>query len=694
MYQETLSLNQPGKITYLRFGNNPKMHVHPSVFVCKPGQSIFEANLFKLIMKNSQEELERLLELLRIEMEEDRKQYQEKMKFMTLQQRKEEGFTWYPLRIKDTYYGIGERLILEVERTSDTNIPHQFGNGKMIRLFSNSDKTEEGGEMTGVISAVRENFLKIVFFADELPDWVDYGKLGVELQFDETTYKEMEAAVKTVIKARNCRAAELREILLGYEKPIFLELSEPVKIPSLNESQNKAVNKVLEAEDVAIIHGPPGTGKTTTLVEAIIQVLDEEEQVMVCAPSNTAIDLITEKLAQRNVRVLRIGNPARINEEQLRHTIDMQVTGHRDYKKIKELRKSANELRNMALKYKRQYGRTEREQRKMVMREARKMADEAGAIEDYITNDLIDKARVITCTLVGSVSPAIKERTYSTIFIDEAAQALEPGCWIPILKADKVVFAGDHCQLPPTVKCFEAAKAGLSVTLFEKCIERTDSDTMLETQYRMNEKIMEFSNRQFYGDKLKAAEAVKNHLLAISENPVISAPVQFIDTAGCGYSEDINQKTLSTFNEEEAKLLVSHFKLLIQSLKTEGHEIMGLTAGIIAPYKAQTEILKSLTEKDTEISESGIKLSVNTVDGFQGQERDIIYISLVRSNEKREIGFLGDVRRMNVALTRARKKLVVIGDSATLGEHPFYKNFLNYIDEIKAYYSAWEYINL
>lgn len=644
------------------------------------------------MMNNSQEELQHVLDLLQIELEEDKKQYQEKMKYMSLAQKREEGFAWYPIVFKDTYYGMGERLIVEIERPSGKEIPHQFQSGKMVKLFSNSEKKDERGELGGVVSAVRENFLKIVFFADELPDWADRGKVGVELMFDESSYREMEAAIKQVMKAKNNRVADLREILLGYDKASFNTKMDEVIVKSLNNAQNRAMNNIIRANDLAIVHGPPGTGKTTTLIEAIVQVLEEEDQVLVCAPSNTAVDLLTEKLASRNIQVARIGNPARVNEDQLKHTIDLQVTNHRDFKRIKELRKSANDLRNIAVRYKRNFGREEREQRKTVLNEARKMAEEAGAIENYIIKDILNKARVITCTLVGSSNQAIRDKQYSTIFIDEAAQALEPACWIPILRAERVVLAGDHFQLPPTVKSYEAGKGGLTTTLFEKAIQRQEADVMLEVQYRMNEKIMQFSNSQFYKGKLSADSSVKNHTLNL-KNQEEAFPVEFIDTAGAGYNEQTDPKTLSTFNQEEANLLLNHLKILCSNLKGE-EEGPKHTCGIITPYKAQKELLISLVEKDEVLAGAPLKISVNTVDGFQGQERDIIYISLVRSNDEGEIGFLSDVRRMNVALTRAKKKLIVIGDSATLGENAFYKNFLTYIESINAYKSAWEYINL
>lgn len=634
-------------------------------------------------------ELEKTLDLLKIEMEEDRTMYQRKMKIMNLAQKKEEGLVWYPLIIKDTYYGMGDRLIIEFEKSYDSEEPHHFQTGKTVTFFSNYDPGDQN-EIAGVVSAVGHKFMKVVFFTDDVPEWTHKGKLGVELMFDETSYKEMDAAVREVIKSKNNRVAVLREILLGHKMPAKASDYTPVNLPELNETQNEAVNSILQAADVAIIHGPPGTGKTTTLVAAIREVIKTENQVLVTAASNTAVDLLTEKIAAKGIKVLRIGNPARVSEEQLKHTVDVQVSSHKDYKRIKELRKSANDLRNIAGRYKRNFGRAEREQRRAVYQEARKLSEEAGMIENYIVEELLEEAEVITCTLVGSSNYLIAGRSYSSVFIDEASQALETATWIPILRAGRVIFAGDHRQLPPTVKSYEASKAGLSVTLFEKCIERQQVDVMLKIQYRMHGVIMEFSNQKFYNGQLIADQSIRDRSLGDIGLSSFFEPVSFIDTAGCSYPEEIESKSQSFFNKEEAGVLMSYLTNLLEILPA--NEAV-YSVGVISPYKAQVEYLKLQAEKLPLPTDKSIKISVNTIDGFQGQERDIILISLVRSNESGEIGFLSDVRRMNVALTRAKKKLVVIGDSSTLGNNSFYSDFLAYIDHIGAYHSAWEYLN-
>jgi len=459
-------------------------------------------------------------------------------------------------------------------------------------------------------------------------------------------------------------------------------------LPWLNNSQNDALNLVLSALDVAIIHGPPGTGKTTTLIQAILQTLKNERQILVCAPSNAAVDLIVEKLDSQGVNVVRIGHPARITEQILSKTIDARITQHHYYKDLKSARKQSQEYFHMAKKYKRNFGQEEREQRKLLFAEAHKLKDEAAQLEFFITGDIIENAQVIACTLVGASNMSIKGKRFKTVFIDEAAQALEPACWIPIIKGDRVIFAGDHHQLPPTIKSLEAAKNGLEITLFEKAIKRNNADCMLKEQYRMNMKIMNFSSNFFYKNELFANSKVANWTIFPGD-----MPIEFIDTAGCGFYEQINGESRSSFNPEEADLLVKHLTKYINLLDFNGSLEKVVNIGIISPYSAQTFQLRTLIfESELFSKEICSKISINTVDSFQGQERDIVYISLVRSNEKSEIGFLSDIRRMNVAITRAKKKLVVIGDSSTICKNIFYQQFVDYVTDIEAYKSGFEYL--
>lgn len=634
---------------------------------------------------DTEEELKNLRALLKQEKEEELAQYNFKMSGTSLIQRRKEGLCWYPVRIEKTSFDSGERLLVRISRPREHQESHMFQSGKPVRLFSNASNNHEEDSVNGVVNMVKEQEMLITLNADDLPDWIYRGYLGVHLLFDEISYREMESAVNYLLSTKEARINKLKEILLGEEEARFYPNS-PVYKDELNESQNKALNLVISAQDVAIIHGPPGTGKTTTLVESIIEVLKHEDQVLVCAPSNTAVDLLVEKLSEKQIEVLRIGNPARVTQDLLSKTLDARIAHHTYYKELKDVKKKAEEFRNMAQKYKRNFGFEERQQRKLLYAEADRLKDEAEQLEFFISNDIISKARVIASTLVGSNSYALKGKKYNTVFIDEAAQALEPASWIPIIKSERVIFAGDHCQLPPTIKSYKAATAGLSITLFEKAIKRNKADVMLTEQYRMNTTIMNFSSRQFYQNQLMANSSVANRKLFADD-----IALEFIDTAGCGFFEQEDKETHSLSNQEEASLLAKHFIVYINLLGSLNLLESVADTGIISPYKAQVVFLQnSLTGLDAIPLQISENLSINTVDSFQGQERDIIYISLVRSNEKGEIGFLSDIRRMNVAMTRARKKLVIIGDSATICSHPFYDKLLDYVNETGGYRSAFE----
>jgi ATP-dependent RNA/DNA helicase IGHMBP2 len=631
------------------------------------------------------EELKHTLSLLKIEWKEDLEYYKRKVLLASIQDKKKDGVCWYPVVIKKSYISTGEQLVVEVERISEKDTPHVFQSGKIVSFYSNtSEKDNRHNHVSGVIKFHKGNLMAITLNANDLPDWIDDGKLGVDLLFDEASYKEMEFAMKKVINLEGGRTFELREILLGSKDATFHE-GERIEAPNLNKSQNDALNQVLAAEDVAIIHGPPGTGKTTTLVQCIKHTLKREKKVLVCAPSNAAVDLLTEKLGEQGLKVIRLGHPARITEAVLSRTLDAQIANHDSYKDLRMVRKKSEEFKSIGLKYKRNFGHAERQQRKMLLGEARSLKEEADALEYYIINDLFEKAQVFACTLVGASQQMLRDMNFRTVFIDEAAQALEPASWIPILKAQRVIFAGDHFQLPPTIKSFEAGKQGLSVTLFEKAIDRNNADVMLKTQYRMNEAIMNFSSRKFYQNGLIAHPSVANGILTEDE-----PPMEFIDTAGCGFNEQIDKETLSSFNKEEVNLLFTHFTGLINKITPKKIIEEKIKIGIISPYKAQVGQLNEAYDEREEYKSFAHLVSIDTIDAFQGQERDIIYISLVRSNDSGEIGFLGDIRRMNVAMTRAKRKLVMIGDSATLASNKFYSDLLDYVTEINAYKSAYE----
>lgn len=633
--------------------------------------------------KEVNDELMRLQELLALEKKSDLAMYQKKMAGNSFKEKREMGVLWYPLDVEKFWFDAGERLLVKVLRSPEHQQNHSFQSGKSIRFFCNSEKEDHQEVVNGVINQVKGNSMVITLSCDDAPKWIERGGIGAELQFDENTYREMEFTLKKLIANENPRVEDLKEKLLGYRSLEFKSIEE-FQISRLNESQNEALSLVRSAQDIAIIHGPPGTGKTTTIIEAIHQTLKSETQILVCAPSNAAVDLLVEKLLEKEISVIRIGHPARVTEDILNQTLDAKIATHPDFKLLKDLKKKSEEYFQMSGKWKRNFGSAEREQRKMILNEARQLKLEAKKLSNYITNDVLLKTRVVACTLVGANHSKLKGMHFSSAFIDEAGQALEPANWIPVLKADRIIFAGDHQQLPPTVKSIEASKLGLNHTLFEKCIQRESGSVMLREQYRMNEKIMKFSSSYFYKDLLFANAKVASQKLFESDEVV-----EFIDTAGTGYFESVHRETKSSFNQEEAKLLVQHLKRYVAQL--DAVKAANISIGIISPYKAQVECIKGVLF-DSEISDELKKqITINTVDSFQGQEKDVIYLSLVRSNDEGVIGFLSDERRMNVAITRAKFKLVVFGDSGTIAaKSKFYNKFIDYVQSINAYKSAFE----
>lgn len=639
------------------------------------------------------ESLQKSLLLLKEEKEEDLQQYKQKILRTSLQDRKKTGLSWYPVVLTKTIYGTGERVIVVLERTSELNRPHIFQSGKLVNIFLlSSGRQDVEEQVSGVVNFVKGNAMTVTLNLGggerDLPEWLGGGKLGIDLLFDEASYKEMEFALSQMINAKG-RALELREIILGVVQPNFSIVQNPIADEALNQSQNHALQHIFSADDVSLVHGPPGTGKTTTLVQSIIHVLKVESQVLVCAPSNAAVDLLVEKLSSKAVNVVRLGHPARVTEEALEKTIDALMTKHPVYADLKRIRQKKEEFRKLAYKYKRNFGHAERNQRKLLLQEASSLRVEAESLEYYILEDILGKAQVIACTLVGASANQLQKRRFSTLFIDEAAQALEPACWIPILRSDRVVFAGDHFQLPPTIKSIKAAKEGLAETLFEKLIVRKHIGSLLNIQYRMNEVIMNFSNAQFYGNALKAHESVAQHTLTAGETSF-----EFVDTAGCSYTEQINPESLSRYNNQEADFLLYHLESLMHRVSacfepTESDTAFSI--GIISPYKSQINLLADTLVRSPTLEAYKENITIDTIDAFQGRERDIIYISLVRSNEEGEIGFLKELRRINVAMTRARKKLVVIGDSATLGQNKFYSDLIDYAVTNNAYKSVFEF---
>ena len=626
-----------------------------------------------------------LLTLLKTEQEEDRKAYLKLTESLSVAEKRANGLTWYPIAIRGTEPAPGDYITVEVERTTHQDTNHQLRFGASARLFSNHDPRQDYVE--GTITFQSGNRLKINLRTEELPEWADDGKLGIDLLFDDNSYDEMQNALKlaaTQIEKKD--EGRLINVLTGNTPPVFSSDAFEYTIPRLNDRQQAAVHKILSANDIAIVHGPPGTGKTTTLVQAIKALIKKDgQQILVVAPSNTAVDLLSEKLSDEGLNVLRIGNPARVSEKLMSLTLDSKMSEHSAMKEIKKLKKQASEFKNMAHKYKRNFGKAEREQRKALFNEAHKIMKDVGNTEQYIIDDLMARAQVIAATLVGANHYTVKKLKYHTVVIDEAGQALEPACWIPILKARKVILAGDHCQLSPTIKSSEAARNGLSTTLLEKCVAlHPEAVVLLEEQYRMHEWIMGYSSKVFYENKLKAHSSVAGHLLFPTD-----APLAYIDTAGCSFDEKTDGT--STSNPEEAAFLFKHLSLLVTELGAKYDKDNFPSIAVISPYKQQIYELKEQLAHTPQLQQYTGSISVNTIDSFQGQERDIVYISMTRSNAEGTIGFLSDIRRMNVAMTRARKKLVVIGDSATLSRLPFYAAFITYAENLNAYHSAWEF---
>ncbi len=637
--------------------------------------------------------LKKLKELLQVERDEDYRLFREQFLKASFEERRKNGLTWYPVELRSEELAYGDYIQVNLERATHLNEPHQFYAGKNVIFFSN--KNNEMKELKGTIKHVQKNSMAVVVMVDDLPEWAYEGRLGVNLQFDSQSYEQMDKALDVAINASENRIAELREIFHSGAEPQFEKEDENLILPSLNLSQNRAVRKALAAKYVSVIHGPPVTGKTTTLIQAIRLVLQKENQVLVCAPTNTAVDLLTERLTEEGIKVLRLGHPARISEALLKTTLDGSIQNHENYKDIKSLKKTAEEYFRMAGKYKRTFGKEEREQRALFYTEAKKCLSESRMLEEHISSQLLNGSQVIACTPVISANYMLRGKKFNTLFFDEASQALEPMAWIPILKCNRVIFSGDHFQLPPVVKSRVAMEGGLSETLFERCIKLKNVSSLLTLQYRMHHNIMQFSNNYFYNNQLEADVTVKETLISMNEDDyLLNNPLEFIDTAGCGFEEQQNPETLSSFNPDEAKILWKHLLQSIEQYKTSFGTHFPLSVGIITPYKQQQE--NFIEQMNEFITDPVLKkqIQVKTIDGFQGEERDIIYISFVRSNRDGEIGFLSDIRRTNVAITRARKKLVMIGDSATLSHHDFYRQLIEYCEQHDAYKSAWEYIHV
>jgi len=612
--------------------------------------------------------LQHQYDLLQLEYEYEKELFKQQTELMGIGRKVKRGMCWYPLDIGRSYYNALNQLVVEVERREDKEIEHLFEYGRPVCFFTQ----DVIGKLTylpfvATVNYVDEDRMVVVLpNADALLSLQGKEVLGVQLYFDETSYRLMFEALKQVIGAKNNRLAELRDIFHGTQ-PVSTFTFQPQRFPWLNRTQEEAVNKVLHAKDVAIVHGPPGTGKTTTLVEAIYETLHRENQVLVCAQSNMAVDWISEKLVDRGVNVLRIGNPSRVNDKMLSFTYERRFESHPDYPQLWGIRRA---IRDLYTKLRRA------NDRENIRTKINSLKDRASEIEIRINTALFSESRVIACTLAGSANRLLIGQKFGTLFIDEAAQALEAACWIAIRKADRVVFAGDHCQLPPTVKCIEAVRGGLGHTLMQ-CVVKQKPETvsLLKVQYRMNDEIMRFSSEWFYGGMLQSAPEVKYRGILDFDTPI-----EWVNTEGMDCNEEFVGESYGRINKPEAELSISQLKSYITRIGKERFLDEHIDVGVISPYKAQVQYLRQLIKRDTFFKPFRPLITVNTVDGFQGQERDVILISLVRANEDGQIGFLNDLRRMNVAITRARMKLIILGDASTLTRHAFYRKLYTYIE--------------
>ncbi|WP_302774710.1 AAA domain-containing protein [Phocaeicola coprocola] len=611
--------------------------------------------------------LQHQYELLQIEYEYEKEQFKQQTELMGIGRKIKRGMCWYPLNLGRNYYNALNQLVIEVERREDKDIEHQFEYGRPVCFFTQ----DVSGKLNylnfvATVNYVDENRMVVILpSVDALLALQSKEVVGVQLYFDETSYRLMFEALKQVVGAKNNRLAELRDIFHGTQ-PASTFSFHPLRFPWLNATQEEAVNKVLHAKDVAIVHGPPGTGKTTTLVEAVYETLHRENQVLVCAQSNMAVDWISEKLVDRGVSVLRIGNPSRVNDKMLSFTYERRFESHSDYPQLWSIRKAIREL----------YARSRKgAEREAVRQKINSLKDRATELEIRINESLFSEARVIACTLVGSANRLLTGQKFGTLFIDEAAQALEAACWIPIRKADRVILAGDHCQLPPTVKTPEALRAGLGHTLMQTIVKnKPDTVSLLKLQYRMNDEIMRFSSEWFYGGMLQSAPEVKYRSILDFDTPI-----EWINTEGLDCNEEFIGENYGRINKSEAELSIEQLKGYITKIGRERFLDERIDVGMISPYKAQVQYLRRLVRNDAFFKPYRQAITINTVDGFQGQERDVILISLVRANEEGQIGFLNDLRRMNVAITRARMKLIILGDASTLTRHAFYKKLYTYV---------------
>ena len=610
-------------------------------------------------------------QLLQMEYDYEKEEYKRLSEELGVARNVQRGLCWHPVRVGRNHYNSLNQLVVEVYRGEEhSEEEHQFEYGRQVRFFVEN----EVGQVTykhyaGTVSYVEDNRMAIVVpSASVIMDMENSVGLGVQLSLDETSYRTMFEALNDVEKTGNTRLVALRDVLCGLVEPGFRDIY-PVRFPWLNRSQEVAVNNIVACRDVMIVHGPPGTGKTTTLVEAIYETLNREPQVLVCAQSNMAVDWISEKLVDRGVPVLRVGNPTRVNDKMLSYCYERRFESHPDYPELWSIRKAIRQLQGLDKKHRNS---------DTVRNRVAKLRHRAEELEVKIDVELFNEARVVASTLVGSNSTLLRGKHFATLFVDEAGQALEAATWIAVRKADRVVLAGDHCQLPPTIKCYEAERSGLSRTMMERVAMRwPQAVTLLCTQYRMHSDIMQFSSQWFYGGNLVAAPEV-------SDRGILDYDIamEWIDTSDMDFAERTVSAGNSRLNTLEADFFVAQLERYVQRIGVQRIIDERIDFGLISPYKAQVKYLRTKIKKSAVLKPIKQQLSINTIDGFQGQERDVVMISLVRSNDDGRIGFLSDLRRMNVAITRARMKVIIVGNASTLQHHKFYGRLRAYIEQL------------
>ncbi len=632
-------------------------------------------------MKSKKEYYLRIAEAIEAERAGEEAYYSSILAEKSIAKRIEAGVLWYPALLVSSHYSIGEYLELTFEKIKHLQVNHKFRTGIACRIFLEGDPTFSVG---GTISFVRKYKIKILLNSQSIikEDIEKHTHYGIEMVYDERPYKVMKETTNSVLKSQLPFVNTITDSIINSTSPNYIDQNmipfETASFQKLNISQQLAITNCLQESHISIIHGPPGTGKTTSLVALIEQLTKRGLRILVCAPSNNAVDLLTIRLDAIQIPILRTGNVTRIGEKISHLTLAEKIRNHKEWAHIKKVKIEAEQAKRLALKYKRSFGRDERMERKMLFKESRALYDWAKDLERTLVDNIMEKTKVVASTLVGAAHYSLNDYIFDVVIIDEASQALEPECWIAFLKAKKIILAGDHKQLPPTVKSKKAIELGFTNTILDQLSPVKEINHLLDTQYRMHPNILSFSNKRFYQNKLKSdatlvTRQVSSHLY----------PIVWVDTAGCGFEEAFNDEHKSYSNEGE------YFILREYILQIKDH-LEGLEIGVIAPYSGQVKYIRDQAHQEELFK--GLDIEIDSIDGFQGQEKDVIFLLFTRSNANGIIGFTADERRLNVALTRAKHSIVTIGDSATMCQTKLYDDLYSHIENTGIIQSAWEYM--